>query len=385
MLKDIILYGNGGSGNHGCEAIIRGTIELLGRNSNHYKIFSDSVEEDQKYGISDIADIVAAKQTPKKDLVFLKAYLKLKILGDYLDLDGIQYLAKIKQEKDAIALSVGGDNYCYAGTEIYSYLNEAYHNAGLKTVLWGCSIEPEIVERRKKDIALYDYVMTRESITYEAVKKVNDNTILIPDPAFYMKPQECEVDKRFESGNVIGINASPMIVSNETHKGMAYANYKALIQYILDETDSFIALIPHVVWKSNDDREVLNKLKEEFEDNERIFLVEDHRAPELKYIISKCRIFVGARTHSTIAAYSSGVPTLVVGYSVKARGIAKDLFGTEENYVLAVQKLKSSKELTKAFKWMKNNENRIRNFMEIKLNSYLEVGTKVFEVINQLK
>ena len=25
----IVLYGNGGSGNHGCEAIVRGTFELL--------------------------------------------------------------------------------------------------------------------------------------------------------------------------------------------------------------------------------------------------------------------------------------------------------------------------------------------------------------------
>ena len=56
-------------------------------------------------------------------------------------------------------------------------------------------------------------------------------------------------------------------------------------------------------------------------------------------------MFIGARTHSTIAAYSSGVPTLVVGYSVKAKGIAKDLFGTEENYVLPVQALKEENNL----------------------------------------
>ena len=50
-------------------------------------------------------------------------------------------------------------------------------------------------------------------------------------------------------------------------------------------------------------------------------------------------MFIGARTHATIAAYSSCVPTLVVGYSIKARGIAKDLFGTDEGYVLPVQAL----------------------------------------------
>ena len=384
MLKNIILYGNGGSGNHGCEAIVRGTIELLGSTGYYYKIFSDSVNEDRKYGLSNLAEVVEARQTPKKNFDFCKAYLKLKLLRNYVDLDGIQYLPRIRQEEDAIALSVGGDNYCYSGTEIYSYLNKAYHNAGKKTVLWGCSIEPEIVEQRKEDIALYDYVVARESITYEAIRKVNDNTVLIPDPAFYMKPQECEIDKRFESGNVIGINASPMIVSNETHKGMAYANYKELIQYIIDSTDSYVALIPHVVWKSNDDRTVLNQLKEEFANNDRIFLAEDHTAPELKYIISRCRMFVGARTHSTIAAYSSCVPTLVVGYSVKARGIAKDLFGTEEDYVLPVQELKQSNQLVDSFKKIEINEQQIKNELKIRLNEYLGKGINIINIIDQL-
>ena len=40
-------------------------------------------------------------------------------------------------------------------------------------------------------------------------------------------------------------------------------------------------------------------------------------------------------------AYSSCVPTLVVGYSVKARGIARDIFGTEDRYVLPVQSLQT--------------------------------------------
>ena len=90
------------------------------------------------------------------------------------------------------------------------------------------------------------------------------------------------------------------------------------MKYIIDESNATIALIPHVVWENNDDRKVLRKLYEDLGKNKRIVLVEDHTAPELKYIISHCRLFIGARTHATIAAYSSLVPTLVVGYSVKA-------------------------------------------------------------------
>jgi polysaccharide pyruvyl transferase WcaK-like protein len=53
----------------------------------------------------------------------------------------------------------------------------------------------------------------------------------------------------------------------------------------------------------------------------------DFNAAELKWLISRCAIFAGARTHSTIAAISSQVPTLSVSYSLKAKGINRDVYG----------------------------------------------------------
>ena len=64
---------------------------------------------------------------------------------------------------------------------------------------------------------------------------------------------------------------------------------------------------------------------------------------------------MGARTHSTIAAYSSDVPTLVIGYSVKSRGIATDLFGSYENYCLPVQELSEPEALIKGYEWIIHN------------------------------
>lgn len=240
--------------------------------------------------------------------------------------------------------------YCYGNTAIYGYLNAAYKKNHIKTVLWGCSIEPDVVKEPSvaEDLRRYALVAARESITYEAVKAVGANVVQMPDPAFHMQPETCDTDERFLKSNVVGINISPHIIVSEGHHGAAYANYRELIQYILDNTDAYIALIPHVVWANNDDRIPLKQLYEVFDRNPRLILVGDHTAPELKYIISQCSFFVGARTHATIAAYSTGVPTLVVGYSVKARGIARDLFGTEDGYVLPVQQLKESDELTQA-------------------------------------
>ncbi len=73
---------------------------------------------------------------------------------------------------------------------------------------------------------------------------------------------------------------------------------------------------------------------------------------------------IAARTHASIAGYSTGVPTLVVGYSVKAVGIASDLFGIAINYVLPVNALSREEELTEAFSWlMKHYSQHLNNYI----------------------
>ena len=153
-------------------------------------------------------------------------------------------------------------------------------------------------------------------------------------------------------------------------KGITIANYQKLLAYIIEKTDMNIALIPHVVEKNNDDRTVLQFLFNYFADTGRICMIDDCNCMELKGYISRCRFFIGARTHATIAAYSSCVPTLVVGYSVKARGIAQDIFGTAENYVIPVQELKKESDLLDKFFWLMKREDEITDLLEVKMPEY---------------
>ena len=373
----IVLYGNGGSGNHGCEAIVRGTFSLLHKSLS---IASEAIDEDLKYGLDKYGNIYNAKSDSVSKIQFIKAYTKLKLAGDYTEMDCLPYREFIKKisKKTKLALSVGGDNYCYSNQLFYACLNRMYRKQGIKTVLWGCSIEPGVMQNKQValDLKSYNLIVAREQITYQALQQIGAKVILAPDPAFYMQPEKCEVDSRFLDGNVIGINISPMIIDNEKNDGITYENYKKLLAYILDNTDMTIALIPHVVWKHNDDRKVLKKLYDDYQHNQRIIMIEDHNAAELKYIISKCRFFIGARTHATIAAYSSCVPTLVVGYSVKANGIATDIFGTAEHYVMPVQAITYHLQLVDAVKWLIDNEQEIKQHLVQFMPEYIKSGNK---------
>lgn len=372
---NIVIYGNGPSKNHGCEAIVRGTANLLAE--NNLLIRSIDPASDFEYGLNELAAIEPAQSNPSKKSFFL-AYLRYKLFQDSLSLDYIYYEKGIIEDhnKYQAAFSVGGDNYCYGNPGFYAWLNSQYKNAGLRTVLWGCSIEPDVAHDQKvqKDLRNYDLIVAREPLTYKVLKEIGANAVLAPDPAFYMESRKLDLDSRFFEREIIGINASPVIVKNEKNEGIAVDNYIDLINEILKTTDAVVALIPHVTVSNSDDRITLNQIKEFFPNEDRIILVDDHDATELKYIISKCSFFVGSRTHSTIAAYSSEVPTIAVGYSIKAKGIAQDLFGEEGDYVVDVRSMEDSKHLLKSFQKLYPKREQIREKLKEKMDSYLTDG-----------
>lgn len=283
--------------------------------------------------------------------------------------------------KDDIYLSIGGDNYCYAGKDILGYYNQIIHEKKAKTVLWGCSFEPgDMNESIAKDIARYDAIFARESLSYEVLKNVNSNTYLFPDPAFQLDQIKLPLPEKFIENNTVGINVSLLIMKSESEDGITKRNYEKLIDYIIKNTDLNIALIPHVVETENDDREPLEELYQQFAESGRVCFINDCNCMELKGFIARCRFFVGARTHATIAAYSSCIPTLVVGYSIKAKGIAQDIFGTYKNYVLPVQSLKED-DLINSFQWLMKNEKSIKNHLASIMPEYkeqsLEAGRKL--------
>ncbi len=101
------------------------------------------------------------------------------------------------------------------------------------------------------------------------------------------------------------------------------------ISQVTEETGMPIYLIPHVTNPGSNDHEFMQRALSLIKDrNGNITLVSpEYNAAETKWIISRMAFFAGARTHSTIAALSSGIPTLSFAYSIKAQGINRDIFG----------------------------------------------------------
>ena len=376
-----VLFMHSGSGNHGCEAIIRSTAAILDGGKD-MTLWSWNVPEDRKYGVADLVDrVVAAEEMRRFSMPYFEAQIKRRLLRDKGAFRNVflKYLFK-----NNVAVSVGGDTYCYPGSAAEGVeLNREIRKHCAHTVFWGCSVEESaLTPEVRADIAQFDLITARECLSYELLKKINPNTVQVADPAFLLDRVDLPLPEHFAEGNTVGINVSPMVV----HYGSSIVleNYENLIRYILEETDMNVCLIPHVVWERTNDLELLTVLYEKFRDSGRVCLIGDHNALELKGYIARCRFFIGARTHATIAAYSTCVPTLVSGYSVKARGIARDLFGTEEHYVVPVQGLNRTDTLKEEFCWLVAHERETKAALEAIMPEYKMRAAKAKDYFDQL-
>ncbi len=357
---NFLLYGEGSFLNRGCEAIVSTTIHKI-KNSceGNITLATNDIEYDSKYYNNIITKYV--KQSFENN-------------------------DALKEEITDICLSVGGDNYCYGEPKWLYEINKNIKAKNKKNVLWCASLYEEIEsDEMIKDLRTYDVIVVRESLSYKAVTQYVDkeHVLLLPDTAFSLGKKEVKLPNIFKKGKkVIGINVSPLISKFTDNKNNILESLKELINYILKETDLNIALIPHVYIEGNNDLDSLKMIKDIYKQEPRIELLNEkiYDCEELKFIISNCSFFIAARTHASIAAYSSLVPTLVIGYSVKSKGIALDLFGDYENFVIPVDKMTPELLLNK-FKYIQENEKQIIKILQEKIPSIQEKSNNLINAL----
>lgn len=393
-MKKVYLCGHTGSTNRGCEAIVRSTAHILKLcGVQQIYLLTMDKEKDVFLGLDKVVNLIPY---PEKSFFQRCFYFSArKLTGDYL------YGAKKLHKKlfknidqNSILFSIGGDTYCSKNIPTYSFaMNIEAEKRLIPTVFWGCSVENKILTDKmfSDDVKRYTYVTPREEISKNIIRECikDDSKILkVCDPAFHLDTKEVALPKGFSENNTVGLNLSPLILREASDESIILKNAYALIDYILESTPFNLCLIPHVytVSQGSQDLSTLEEIYKRYKENERVSLVnEELSCTELKYIISKCRFFIGARTHSVIAAYSSSVPCLAISYSVKSIGIAKDFFG-EGKYILSHKDMKTADELKNAFISLCENEDQIRKRYEEFLPAYkqtiIDATKKIISSLN---
>lgn len=383
---NIMLFAHGGSLNRGCEAIVRSTAHMIKEKIDEAKVYLVSSRPETDQGIPKLNGIYDGSDSKVDPYSFdwFVASLRYKLFKDETFALGKIYKNIIRHIDAAdICLSIGGDNYCYGEQPGWYEVDRRVKLHGKKLVLWGCSIGEEDMSAAKlDDLRRFDLILARETLTYEMLKgKGLSNVQLCADPAFTMEKEELPLPEGWAEGNTVGLNFSPLVWNRN---GRSQEAVRELIRHILDATDMTIALTPHVIDHGNNDYEALRQFYEEFRSTGKVILLPDHlNAMQYKGYIARMRFFIGARTHATIAAYSSRVPTMVLGYSVKSKGIAKDIFG-EEKLVLQIDEISDSEKLKLKFDEMTAEEEQLKTKLQQSIPQIQQMSYRAVDYLKEL-
>jgi len=286
---------------------------------------------------------------------------------------------------DIISLDYGLESL-YFWTQVCEYAMEA----GKKTVLWAGSIGPfskipSAEYHMKEFIRRFDLITVRESSTAAYLEELGvNNAKLVADPAFCLDVETSShgVGQFFESGHILGFNVSPVIRKfrgSSSSKKMLDEEVVSFLCHVIEKENFKVALIPHVdplegKWENSDSdylQMIYNRMPLQLRESGKIeILPSTLNAAQLKYAISRCSLFMGGRTHATIAALSCHVPTTSISYSVKAKGINQDLFG-HTHFVLETPDV-SKDTLLLHFDRIRSSQDEIKHFLQTRIPAWSE-------------
>lgn len=347
-----------GCGNRGCEGIARGISKILDLKKEQLILFDISPEDyagDMKLRLNEIGELKCLKQNKPIEIVRLvcRVFQKIGIPYFYEQLMSSYYVSQATPE-DFIFIT-GGDIYCYEGAAtLPNLIVKKAKKRGIKTVLFGVSMEKRFLsEKVVEGLKNFDLITTRETLSKEILEQVGLESYLYPDPAFSLNSVSCKLPDFFQK-TVVGINFSPFTDTDAIFE----ENMNRVIQYILSQGME-VCFIPHVFWKEQDDRKSIEKYTNKFGNHTHLLDSENMSYLQIRYAISKCRYFIGGRTHSVISAYSTQVPCIALGYSVKAKGIARDI-GMPDYTVVDSKKLESETKLLDVFMKLEADYDKIK-------------------------
>lgn len=401
----VYLTGQRTFGNRGCEAIVRSTITTLQDTFGNVQILvpSDDIERDSKQWPEAVNNGVQFVRA------YIPAYTRYWVHMQRFPLPFLKragwpfpFPSWFREQIESVdmVIAVGGDNYSldYRLPSLWQGIDGLAIKLGKPIVLWGASVgpfenEPHFVPVIRRHLSNFSQVIVRESASYIYLTEVLglNNVRQMADPAFTLITQQVDYTEFWprSTRGVVGLNISPLIERYKKSNQNLVAETVHFIRQTVIEKGYGVLLIPHVIpldgaEKNNDAFYMTNILRLCDDLGEKVKITpSSFNASQLKYVIGRLRFFIGARTHATIAALSSGVPTVSIAYSIKARGINRDLFG-DESMVLPTTEL-SSVRLAAALDYMVDNEETLRGKLNKILPNYqnkvrqamLEVKTEI--------
>ena len=375
-----VLAGNGSFLSRGCEAIFQGTVRILGNAFDSPKFVNANLDMSRRPYVPAHADedvvhrpIIMKRWSPQWVVrqVFRRAlggmsvpFMFQPIRADILDSDAV--------------LSIGGDNYSLDYGRPYDFLAMGEYVCSLKRplIIWGASVGPfdshprfagRMHEHLRSCVSGF-FVREELSRDYLVSRGVADDVVVMGDPAFVMEAESVSEDRiGFALGSeAVGLTLSPLMARWVTGGDMRawLTRGVEIVRSLRRRCKGPVVLIAHDTRDRTDDHAFMSSVLEHLgpDDKDVFLLPAGFNAAETKWVISKMRCLVAARTHATIAAFSSCVPTVSLAYSMKAEGINRQLFG-HTKFLVCGEDI-NEKTVTDTTRKVLSSENEIRGLLK---------------------
>lgn len=352
--------------NRGCEALLRGISTIIREQRPNAEFLApsfDRVNDAKQWSGAQAQGIrfIPAYRLPFTTRLWAKAHKSASAIRHvWIPSPAIPSPILESLRNTTAGIMTGGDvlSLDYGVPPLVKWMGQAnsYINSGRPMFLWAASVgpfdkAPDLERHMARHLARYAGITVRESSTLNYLNSLGLNNVQqVADPAFVMVPEPWDISGVLpteEGEGLLGFNISPLIKAFRNDDAHVLDMETAVIDFlrdVIERTELSLVLIPHVdtvdgtEW--NSDFLYMQRLLTRAQlPKERVSLgPRTLNAAQVKYLISQCRYFIGARTHSTIAAWSTLVPTISIAYSIKALGLNTDLFG-DLRFVLETPKV----------------------------------------------
>lgn len=295
-------------------------------------------------------------------------------------------------------LVVGGDNLSYDYGFLPTLLFFSPMNAalarGVPTAVWAASIgpfsrRPRWEKRFAELLRRVDLIAVRESLTEEYLSSigVRENVRRVTDPAYLLPTRPTRLPQDIEQAlqaGAVGINLAPLMTRfNRLSSRQWLARSAEMLAETRRKIDRPLVLIPHVmmpgwIFPNNDDytfmQAVLDLLPASARKDIFLYDARPDSCRQIKWVISRLKVFAGSRFHATVAALSTGVPAFCISYGVKSLGMYQDLFG-HQHWVVDSSRIAAG-DLAERIQAMLDEEASIRQHLQKVLPRYMQAAWK---------
>ncbi len=352
-----LLIGINGVYNYGCEAIVRGSVNILRAFDPQAEITYATLSPD--YDRKMLADC-GLEIIPRR---FISRFSFPRLARRLAACLGIEIPVMFDLKETATekqydyVLSIGGDIYTLSpdNKEYPSALmlfGDYCEKNGRHYILWGASVgpfsaNPGVEKKVKEHLLRISGITSREKKSTEYLKSIGLGGRLLEcaDPAFTVAAEITKETGSF-SGAIpekIALNLSPLSLcyTGQGRKN-GIAEHRVLVGKLLEMFPCEIILVPHVCPPDegiDDDYSYLNELYRSLPETLRSrvrLLPRGLGFIATKTELIKCDLCIAARMHCAINAMTAYVPTVLLSYSSKASGMAEYVYGSRK-YVCALE------------------------------------------------